>query len=416
MNFLKRLHIFEISLIVAVLSMHLYAALSDAYNMPNTWFTRDDAYYYFKVAQNITEGKGSTFDGINPTNGYHPLWMIICIPVFFFARYDLILPLRILIMLMAGLNVATAIMIYRYLKENLSEPVAMLASMFWLFNAYIHYVVYEYGLETPIAAFSIILFIYKLSQFEKKWRTQPNDNAEIAQLACIAVLVMFSRLDLVFLVIVAGVWLVFRNKSIRFLAPLDMVIIFVSMVGSVALKTDIRAYNNLYAASAIQVTVIAIAIKMIALYFFGAYQHPAASSVLQTIRNTLLAILTGSVFITGIYIITSQLGFIGTLPRSAFVLDLFISGALVVMLRLAAYWFGNAKTGEEPTTPISTLQLNWKTWATEGAIYYGIIGGALLLYMLVNKIMFGTASPVSGQIKRWWGTLGQTVYDYPASD
>ena len=62
---------------IALLSINGYAAFSDAYNLPNHWFTRDDAYYYFKVAQNISEGHGSTFDGINLTNGYHPLWMLV---------------------------------------------------------------------------------------------------------------------------------------------------------------------------------------------------------------------------------------------------------------------------------------------------------------------------------------------------
>jgi len=37
----------------------------------------DDGFYYLRIAQNIAQGRGSTFDGINPTNGYHPLWMII---------------------------------------------------------------------------------------------------------------------------------------------------------------------------------------------------------------------------------------------------------------------------------------------------------------------------------------------------
>ncbi len=415
MNFLKRLHTFEISLIVVVLSMHLYAALSDAYNMPNTWFTRDDAYYYFKVAQNITEGNGSTFDGINPTNGYHPLWLIVCIPIFFLARYDLILPLRVLIMVMAIFNVATAILIYRYLKENLSDPVAIMASMFWLFNAYIHYTVNEYGLESPIAAFSVVLFMYALSKFEKKWRKQSVVFTEIIQLAFIAVIVMFSRLDLIFLVVIAGVWLVFRNQAVRFFAPLDMVIIFLSMVSSIALRTSIETYNGQYAYSAIQISVVALIIKIVVLYFFGAYQHPVANGALKTIRSTALAVLTGSAFTTGIYLIVSQIGLVGNLPRTAFIVDFFISGILIIILRLASFWFGNTEVIAE-ATPIQTFKLNWKAWTREGGIYYGIIGGALALYMLVNKILFGTTSPVSGQIKRWWGTLGHTVYDLPSTN
>ena len=33
----------------------------------------DDAYFYFKTASHVAEGHGSTFDGVNRTNGYHPL-------------------------------------------------------------------------------------------------------------------------------------------------------------------------------------------------------------------------------------------------------------------------------------------------------------------------------------------------------
>ncbi|HUM26687.1 MAG TPA: hypothetical protein PKN81_10675, partial [Anaerolineales bacterium] len=171
MNFLKRLPSFEAVLIAVILGIHIYAAFSDAYNLPNSWFTRDDAYYYFKVAQNITEGHGITFDGINLTNGYHPLWMLICIPIFSLARFDLILPLRVMLLVMAGFNAATAILIYRLVKSNLSNAVAMLAASFWAFNFYIHNNVYEFGLETPLAAFAVVLFIYKLSQLEKDWRT-----------------------------------------------------------------------------------------------------------------------------------------------------------------------------------------------------------------------------------------------------
>ena len=42
----------------------------------------DDAYYYLGVARHLAEGAGSTFDGLNPTNGYHPLWCWLLVPVF----------------------------------------------------------------------------------------------------------------------------------------------------------------------------------------------------------------------------------------------------------------------------------------------------------------------------------------------
>ncbi len=46
----------------------------------------DDAFYYFGIARNIVRGNGSTWDGINTTSGYHPLWMLTILPVFMVVR------------------------------------------------------------------------------------------------------------------------------------------------------------------------------------------------------------------------------------------------------------------------------------------------------------------------------------------
>src|SRR5512143_1347726 len=139
----KRIPWFEIALMTVYLSATFYAAFSDAYNLPNRWFTRDDAYYYFKVAQNISEGHGSTFDGMHPTNGYHPLWMLICIPIFALARFDLILPLRLLAIVTGLLQIATALLLYHLIRRAISRPVGMLAAIFWAFNTYILLFLYK---------------------------------------------------------------------------------------------------------------------------------------------------------------------------------------------------------------------------------------------------------------------------------
>lgn len=44
--------------------------------------TFDDSYYYAEIARNLVDGNGSTFDTINSTNGYHPLWLGLSLPVF----------------------------------------------------------------------------------------------------------------------------------------------------------------------------------------------------------------------------------------------------------------------------------------------------------------------------------------------
>lgn len=44
--------------------------------------TFDDSYYYAEIARNLVDGAGSTFDTINSTNGYHPLWLGLALAVF----------------------------------------------------------------------------------------------------------------------------------------------------------------------------------------------------------------------------------------------------------------------------------------------------------------------------------------------
>ena len=43
--------------------------------------TVDDSFYYLQTARNVAEGYGSTFDRVQPTNGYHPLWLLALVPV-----------------------------------------------------------------------------------------------------------------------------------------------------------------------------------------------------------------------------------------------------------------------------------------------------------------------------------------------
>ncbi|MGQ9706458.1 MAG: hypothetical protein ACUVWP_05580 [bacterium] len=72
----------------------------------------DDSFYYFQIASNFISGKGSSLDGIRTTNGYHPLWMIVISPLFLLKEYDMMLPVRLVIILAGLLTIATAYVLY----------------------------------------------------------------------------------------------------------------------------------------------------------------------------------------------------------------------------------------------------------------------------------------------------------------
>lgn len=417
MKLLKRFSLFEILLILSILGVHLYAAFADGYNFPNIWFIRDDAYYYFKVAQNITEGFGSTFDRINITNGYHPLWLLICIPIFALARFDLILPLRILLMLIAVMQAATAVLIYRIMLRALSQAVAIFAALFWAFNGYIHYAFYRPGLETPLAAFALALFIYKLGEFEAQWRQRPITRREIGWLAVFAALAMFSRLDLVFLAFIAGIFIVFRGQPLRFLLPFDAVISFLAITASVVMRVGFVEYP-LYASSAVFAAAVSMFVRIPLFYFMGLYRHPRTQTPRELTRRALIASAYAAALFSALMLLFALIGVVDGFPRAALLYDWLISSALLLLSRFAARWFGSPKDNPNLSipSPLEELRLSLRNWLGDAWAYYRILGGALFAYMLSNRIFFGASMPVSGQVKRWWGSLLHTVYDNPAKD
>ena len=406
---LKRLPWFEIIILIVLLAVNGYAAFSDAFNLPNTWFTRDDAYYYFKVAQNISEGHGSTFDSINSTNGYHPLWMLVNVPIFALARFDLILPLRILIILLAGLRAATSILLYRLLKQTLAHPIAILGALYWAFDNYIHVTAYQQGLETGLAAFVLVLFLYQLQRFERGRKTTAVHWKQIAFLAVCATFVMFSRLDMVFLAGVFGLWIVFRDRPIRYLLPLDIFLLTASATGAVIIRVGLPDYYT-YSTMVLVMLGISLVLNISMFYGFGLYEHPKAHPLPHLLKQSGKAIGISTALILAFMFAITRFGLIQvSLPRTAPLIHGLLSFFLLVCIRLLIALF-SSKHKVLAGSSSELFKQNWANWLREGSIFYGILGGSLGLYMLWSQITFGTSSPVSGQIKRWWGSFPSRVY------
>ena len=413
---MKRYRWFEILLVLIVMGISLYAALSDSQNLSWRWFTRDDAYYYFKVAQNISEGHGSTFDGMNPTNGYHPLWMLICIPIFALARINLTLPLRVLLLVMGGFSAATALLFYRLIGKIFTPALGAIAALYWAFNYDILARIYQPGLETGIAVFFVLWLVYKTFEFETNWRKTQVTNRQLLMLGLIAMYAVLSRLDLIFLAGMVGIWIVFRKSPIRYLLPLDIAAILVAVLLAFMIRMDLPDYYR-FADAALSMVAVSMVIKISLLYFLGLYQPDILSKPLKLAARLAVFLLTSAVLITAVMLILARLEHFEGFPRITILYDLGISALFFTLSRFGVL---GLKTGQtEPgtsTAPLQTLHENWKLWVSEGIIYYGAVGAGLALYVLSNKFLFGTFSPVSGQIKRWWGSLAGRVYGGPVGD
>jgi len=380
---MRRLPWFEIILIVVVMSMSLYAAFSDSQNLSWRWFTRDDAYYYFKVAQNISEGHGSTFDGINRTNGYHPLWMLICVPIFALARFDLILPLRVLLLVMSGLSVATAILLYRLLGRIFAPAIGAIAALFWVFSYDVLAIIYQQGLESGIAAFFIVLLVYRLYEFERTWRKEDVSPKHIGTLAVIAVLTLFSRLDLVFLAGMVGLWVVFRGHLLRFFLPLDIASIVILTILAFMIRVGLIGYFESIDI-ALVMALIALIVKIPCAYLFGLYQHFGISRLPELLKRVVVFAGASSVITGLIVLLIQRLGWVqGSFSRIIILIDLGLTLVFFGVSRLMFLGLRSPQpTASDPNEkPLIYLRNHWKQWLRDGALYYGIVLGALGVYM-----------------------------------
>ncbi|MSQ15768.1 MAG: hypothetical protein EXR50_07900 [Dehalococcoidia bacterium] len=95
----------------------------------------DDAFYYFTIARNAVHGMGMTLDGQNSTDGFHPLWMALLVPIFWLSGGDESLPVHIALFLGAGFSLITGLLLYSTIKAvTRSERASLVGTAVFVFN------------------------------------------------------------------------------------------------------------------------------------------------------------------------------------------------------------------------------------------------------------------------------------------
>ena len=402
---------FEFILAAAIIAANIYAVFVPANSLMN-WYTTDDAFYYFKTAQNFTQGLGFSFDGISLSSGFHPLWMMVCVPVFALARFDLILPLRIIVFISILLAAGSGIYFYRLLNNWISKPAAMLLSLFWAFEPRVQATVTQLGLEAGINAFFIILLLYLTYRYESELGADRDQPRRLFWVGVAATLVILSRLDNVFIVAMIGIWLILRRPALRSMVIIDPILISISVFVSYLLRVGFQAKYQPYVESATMMVVCALVIKMLVFYAAGLYGRNKTGTLRLDLLRIIGAVSLGSLLTGIIMILSSALKLFGSFPRTVIISDWILSLLSILIFRWVLAYSGKW-TGLLPVFPgEGVLRQNWKHWLQLGLGYFSPIAVTMILYMGVYKLYFGTFSPVSGQVKQWWGSI-ITVYGRP---
>jgi hypothetical protein len=212
---------------------------------PDTIVSRnaDDAFYYYKIAENITKLGFITFDGIHVTNGFHPLWLINLIP-FFLLDLEKLTTLRFVSTYSLILYGIAGWIAWRYLFKHFSFTSALVSfSMFLYLTRDIPFLNMEISLLLPIA---IITLVY--CEENNLFRDlQSGAVRSFLLVGCFLALAQLSRLDAVFLcgsvILVIFVWNIHNinhtsafKKMVALIAPVllsGVLVIYanISMIG-----------------------------------------------------------------------------------------------------------------------------------------------------------------------------------------
>ncbi len=182
-----------VALLAVALGLRLAVAWDDLPRLIRD-VTSDDAYYYFQIAKNLAAGAGVSTDGETPTNGFHPLWLLLLTPVFAVTQ-QASLGLHLGLSLSAVFGTGTVALVYATLRELAVRPAAALAAA--AFPAVHPLLVAESvnGLETGLAVFCIAFVVWGFVRLARQPTPPLRDTA---LLGAGAGLMMLARTDTLF--------------------------------------------------------------------------------------------------------------------------------------------------------------------------------------------------------------------------
>lgn len=172
-------------------------------NLNSGLLPSDDGFFYLQIAHNITSGFGSTFNNITPTNGYHPLWMLVCILLSFLSFGSKALLLNLTLIIQFVLFVLSILNIKSVTDKKGFYFSTLFLSIIFLSIANIY-------LTEGFLLLYLITYTYK-------YLVQSNDKINLIKIAFLLGLLILCRLDSMFIVFPLILTLSISKSNIDFI-------------------------------------------------------------------------------------------------------------------------------------------------------------------------------------------------------
>ncbi|RLC48619.1 MAG: hypothetical protein DRH70_00635 [Candidatus Coatesbacteria bacterium] len=159
-------------------------------------FVPDDAFYYLKIAQNIIAGHGQTFDGESPTSGFHPLFMLLILPIAAIFEGSPEMAVRAMVILCATLFMLCAVVLSRIINSLAGRGAQALAFAAAVTAPSLVFVCIG-GLETSLSLLMVLMTLHLFIKMAMDETMRSRDSLLLGALAGLAIL---ARTDNIFLV------------------------------------------------------------------------------------------------------------------------------------------------------------------------------------------------------------------------
>ena len=388
-----------LALFVLGITLSLSVAFSNVNHLVR-WFNIDDGFFYFKVARNVANGLGFTFDGINRTNGFHPLWMAVCIVVYSIVRTNLIIPLRIFVIIGGILNGLSAIYLFKILTRVLNGRVALTMAVLWAVLPSITGVTTMQGMETGLSIFLLLLLIER-AQILFFTDTHPTYK-QLFLFGLIAALAILARLDHLFYIAPICLFAFFGWRFKNHKLVFDVLAITVASVLSwlIALKFGLGNFSDY---TVFPLFFIGVVVIPLVLHLNKNYQQPKYTSIKDALKDGGVILAAVLALVPILYVINA-LGLAMRFPKLVIILMVLFSTLFLGINHALQGFFAKSHSPGKPKR--QPLWQYVREAVVMGAPLVVLIGG----YLAFNLSYAGTMMPVSGKMKHFWSTLANPVY------
>ncbi len=167
----------------------------------------DDSFYFIKIARNFVQGYGLTFDQINQTNGFQPLWFIMLIPLAYIGQslstemfFRAVLVYQCLILLLSS-----TIINLTFWRQWSLPTIALVNTLIVISAPYL-----LQGMESPAVLLVASLMLFWLS---RRAMLSDFNNTDWLVLGLWMGALALARLDNIFILLVVAIFLlVAKNR------------------------------------------------------------------------------------------------------------------------------------------------------------------------------------------------------------